>query len=90
LQGFKALLEDFTEPDADPGVKSTDRADIIIGKILELCPGLDPAMGFASLLVVHIVTERTEIPGRVPQVKPPLADPSFPPLPADRADIGIG
>jgi hypothetical protein len=90
LQGFKALFEDLPHPYPDLRIYGTDRTGIIIIQVLESRSGFYPAMGFAAFLIIHVPADGADVPGRVPFLKSPLADPAFPLLATDRADIGLG
>ena len=90
LQGFEPILEHLAKLQADLGVKCTDGADVIIGKIFKLRTGFNTTVGLPALFIIYIITHRTEIAGGTPFLKSPFSDPAFALLAADRTDIGFG
>ena len=71
------MLEDLAESYADIRVERTDRADVVVGQVLELRPGPDPAVRLPALLIIDVIAEAAEIPRGPPFLKAPFADLPF-------------
>ena len=90
LKRFKSLFEHLTELHADLGILRTDRADIIVRKILKFRSRFYPPVGFPAFLIIHIGTHGAEISRWAPLFKSPFTDLSFSLVPADRTDVRVG
>jgi hypothetical protein len=90
IERSESLFQDLPELQTYLWIQCTDRADITLREIFEPGSGFYAPVGLATFLIIDIIAHGADIPGRMPFIEPPFANPPFPVLPADRADITLG
>jgi len=90
IEGRESLLDNIPIPQNNLRVRCTDRTDVIFWKVFKFCPWFNATVGFSACFIVDIIAHGTDIPGRPPFFKAPLANLAFSLKSTYRAEICFG